>query len=161
MDEYRDPYDTQENATQNQSDQNYDSEYQYQYDDRIPPEPDKRKQKMPGAIKLVIGLCIALVVLVIVFIAVAVIGGMNYSSHLSTGYSEYFDDDDDYEYDYNYDSDGDYVRTRSDTYYEEITDATTADLAMRFSGTARTFIRMTTIRKMRKYQLYLSGTDRR
>ena len=129
MDEYRDPYDTQENATQNQSDQNYDSEYQYQYDDRIPPEPDKRKQKMPGAIKLVIGLCIALVVLVIVFIAVAVIGGMNYSSHLSTGYSEYFDDDDDYEYDYNYDSDGDYVPDESDTYYEEITDATTADLS--------------------------------
>ena len=125
MDEYRDPYDTQENATQNQSDQNYDSEYQYQYDDRIPPEPDKRKQKMPGAIKLVIGLCIALVVLVIVFIAVAVIGGMNYSSHLSTGYSEYFDDDDDY----NYDSDGDYVPDESDTYYEEITDATTADLS--------------------------------
>ena len=129
MDEYRDPYDTQENATQNQSDQNYDSEYQYQYDDRIPPEPDKRKQKMPGAIKLVSGLCIALVVLVIVFIAVAVIGGMNYSSHLSTGYSEYFDDDDDYEYDYNYDSDGDYVPDESDTYYEEITDATTADLS--------------------------------
>lgn len=129
MDEYRDPYDTQENATQNQSDQNYDSEYQYQYDDRILPEPDKRKQKMPGAIKLVIGLCIALVVLVIVFIAVAVIGGMNYSSHLSTGYSEYFDDDDDYEYDYNYDSDGDYVPDESDTYYEEITDATTADLS--------------------------------
>ena len=129
MDEYRDPYDTQENATQNQSDQNYDSEYQYQYDDRIPPEPDKRKQKMPGAIKLVIGLCIALVVLVIVFIAVAVIGGMNYSSHLSKGYSEYFDDDDDYEYDYNYDSDGDYVPDESDTYYEEITDATTADLS--------------------------------
>lgn len=37
MDEYRDPYDAQENATQNQSDQNYDNEYQY--DDRIPPEP--------------------------------------------------------------------------------------------------------------------------
>ena len=44
----------QENATQNQSDQNYDNEYQY--DDRIPPEPDKKNQKMPGAIKLVIGL---------------------------------------------------------------------------------------------------------
>lgn len=51
MDEYRDPYDAQENATQNQSDQNYDNEYQY--DDRIPPEPDKKNQKMPGAIKLV------------------------------------------------------------------------------------------------------------
>ena len=127
MDEYRDPYDAQENATQNQSDQNYDNEYQY--DDRIPPEPDKKNQKMPGAIKLVIGLCIALVVLVIVFIAVAVIGGMNYSSHLSTGYSEYFDDDDDDEYDYNYDSDGDYEPDASGNYYEEITDATTADLS--------------------------------
>ena len=83
-------------------------------DDRIPPEPDKKNpEEGPGAIKLVIGLCIALVVLVIVFIAVAVIGGMNYSSHLSTGYSEYFDDDDDDEYDYNYDSDGDYEPDKS------------------------------------------------
>ena len=127
MDEYRDPYNAEENRTQDTTGQNYDSEYQYQYDDRIPPEPKKRKTKMPGAIKLVIGLCIALVVLVIVFIAVAVIGGMKYSSHLSTDYSEYFDDDDDY--DYNYHSDGDYEPDESDSYYEEITDATTADLS--------------------------------
>jgi len=125
MDEYRDPYDTQENTTQDTEHQNYDSEYQYQYDDRIPPEPKKRKTKMPGAIKLVIGLCFILIVLVSAFITVAIIGGVNYNSHLSTDYPEYYDDD----YDYNYHSDGDYVPDESDTYYEEITDATTADLS--------------------------------